>query len=143
MNAPNIHGSPVVWHPAGVNFSLFYGMPEKEYLIGFRAYDTGQVDTSPDLTTIESGYRSPDKMPGGFLSTIVSHARRRRRVVWALVARHYGPNTDATYDTVAGRLLAFDALTLRALYHQTLALWRVLREVPVPPTIADVQGLPE
>ena len=134
MNGPNIHGSPVVWHPAGVNYSLFYGMPEKEYLKGFRAYDTGQVDTSPDLTTIESGYRSPDKMPGGFLS--ISSNGGQDGIVWALVARHYGPNTDATYDTVPGRLLAFDALTLRALWNDD-AVPGVNFVKFVPPTIAD------
>ena len=134
INGPNIHGSPVVWHPAGVNYSLFYGMPEKEYLKGFRAYDTGQVDTSPDLTTIESGYRSPDKMPGGFLS--ISSNGGQDGIVWALVARHYGPNTDATYDTVPGRLLAFDALTLRALWSDD-AVPGVNFVKFVPPTIAD------
>ena len=134
MNGPNIHGSPVIWHPAGVNYSLFYGMPEKEYLKGFRAYDTGQVDTAPDLTTIEFGYRSPDKMPGGFLS--VSSNGGQAGIVWALVARHYGPNTDATYDTVPGRLLAFDALTLRALWSDDAAPGVNFVKF-VPPTIAD------
>ena len=134
MNGPNIHGSPVVWHPGGVNYALFYGMPEKEYLKGFRAYDNGQVDSSPDLTTIESGYRSPDKMPGGFLS--ISSNAGKDGIVWALVSRDYGRNRDATYNTVPGRLLAFDALTLRALWSDDAAPGVNFVKF-VPPTIAD------
>lgn len=134
MNGPNIHGSPVVWRPAGANYTLFYGMPEKEYLKGFRAYDTGQVDTLPDLTTIEAGYRSPDKMPGGFLS--ISSNGGKDGIVWALVARDYGRDQDATYDTVPGRLLAFDALTLRALWSDDGAPGINFVKF-VPPTIAD------
>ncbi len=109
-------------------------MPEKEYLKGFRAYDDGHVNPWPDLTTIESGYRSPDKMPGGFLS--ISSNGGRDGIVWALVPRDYGPDHDATYETVTGRLIAFDALTLRALWSDDDTAGANFVKF-VSPTIAD------
>jgi hypothetical protein len=57
-NGPNIHGSPVSWRPAGANYALVYGMPEKDYLKAFRAFDDGSVDVLPFLSTKEFGVRS-------------------------------------------------------------------------------------
>jgi outer membrane protein assembly factor BamB len=115
---PNLHGAPVVWHPAGVNYAWFYGMPEREYLKAFKAYDDGQVDEHPSMTTIEIGERSPDGMPGGFLA--LSANGGRNGIVWVSVARKQAADASTTRGQIMGRLIAFDALTLRKLWSDEL-----------------------
>ena len=128
---PNIHGTPVVWRPQGAPYSLVYGMPEKDYLKAFRAYDNGVVEERPYLSTMDSGIRSPRGMPGGFLS--LSAAGGRNGVLWASVPVQEAPDASTTSGGINGRLVAFDALTLRK-------LWEAPEQVPfakfIPPTIA-------
>ncbi len=126
---PNIHGSPIVWHPDNTNYALIYGMPEKDYLRAFKAYDDGHVDERPAMTTESSKIRSPDGMPGGFLS--LSANGGRDGIIWAVLPEH---DATGTKGNVIGRLIAFNALTLDK-------LWEANDKVPfakfVPPTIAD------
>ncbi len=128
---PNIHGSPVVWHPNGANYALVYGMPEKDYLRAFKAYDDGHVDERPAMTTESksSKIRSPDGMPGGFLS--LSANGGRDGIIWAVFPEY---DATGTNGNIIGRLIAFNALTLDE-------LWEANDKVPfakfVPPTIAD------
>jgi hypothetical protein len=128
-NGPNIHGSPIVWHPEGTNYALVYGMPEKDYLRAFKAYDDGHVDEKPAMTTESSGIRSPEGMPGGFLS--LSANGGRDGIIWAVFPDKVATNTNGD---VKGHLIAFNALTLEK-------LWEANDIVPfakfVPPTVAD------
>ena len=131
--APNIHGAPVVWHPAGTTFSLIYAMPEKDYLKAFRAFDNGALDERPFLSTIDAGIRSPRGMPGGMLS--ISANGGQGGIVWVsapLQTSIDAINTDGS-SAFNGRLMAFDALSLRK-------LWELQDQVAfakyVTPTIA-------
>lgn len=132
---PNIHGSPIVWSPEGVDrfsirHALVYGMPEKDFLRAFKAYPNGNVE--PAVTTERSGIRSPDGMPGAFLS--LSANGGRNGIVWASFARSDEVHADTTHGQVHGRLFAFDALTLEDLWcdpSQNVAFAKF-----VPPTVA-------
>jgi hypothetical protein len=128
---PNIHGSPVAWRPVGAPYSLIYGMPEKDYLKAFRVFDSGRVDERPFRSTMESGIRSPRGMPGGAAS--LSAEGGTNGIVWVSAPLQDSPDAMNTGGKINGRLMAFDALTLRK-------LWESDAEVPfakfVPPTIA-------
>ena len=112
---PNIHGSPILWHPVGVNYALIYAMPEKEYLKAFRIYDDGHVEEHPAMTTMEIGVRSPQGMPGGFLS--LSANGGSNGILWVSVPRQDAADASTTHGQILGRLIAFDALTLNELWY--------------------------
>jgi hypothetical protein len=141
-HGPNLHGSPVVWQPDGMNFAFIYGMPEKDYVRAFKVVRHSlRVEPCPVMTTenIAKGkIRSPDGMPGGFLS--ISASGGRNGILWASVAVETGDATN-THGEVIGRLIAMNALTLEKLWEDTDE--SVMPPVPfakfVPPTIA--QGL--
>jgi hypothetical protein len=128
---PNIHGTPVVWHPDGVPYSLVYAMPEKDYLKAFRAFDDGHMDERPFLSAMDSGVRSPRGMPGGFLS--LSANGGRSGILWVSAVRQDSADAITTGGEFNGRLMAFDALNLTK-------LWESQDQVPfakfIPPTIA-------
>jgi hypothetical protein len=128
---PNIHGGLILWRPANYRHNLLYGMPEKEYLKAFVAHDDGAIDEYPVMTTMESGIRSPDGMPGAFLS--LSADGGQDGILWVSVAEQNAPDASTTKGQIKGRLLAFDALTLRLLWHadDDVAFAKF-----VPPTVA-------
>ena len=104
---PNIHGGPVYWDGANPSYGLIYGMPEKDFLRAFPyLHATGQVNTSPLAT---SSVRSPDGMPGTPLS--LSANGNTAGIIWASI-----PKVDGQWQNVPGRLVAFDALTLKELW---------------------------
>jgi hypothetical protein len=115
-NGPNIHGGPVAWRPAGTNYPLVYGMPEKEYLKIFKTLNNRHVDEHPVMTTLEYGIRSPDGMPGAALS--LSANGDHDGIVWASLPVQDSNDASTTDGNLArspqfrGRLMAFDALTL-------------------------------
>jgi hypothetical protein len=111
-NGPNIHGAPVVWHPSGTSFSWLYGMPEKDYLTAYRVDSDGHIQEHPSRTTVDIGERAPDFMPGGFLS--ISANGGADGIVWASVGRK--DSIDGAPNDISGRLIAFDATTLRKLW---------------------------
>jgi hypothetical protein len=134
---PNLHGSPVVWQPDGMNFAFIYGMPEKDYVRAFKVFRHSlRVEHCPAMTTekVAQDVRSPDGMPGGFLS--ISASGGRNGILWASVAAE-NENATNTHGEAKGRLIALDALRLEKLWEDTD------ESVPfakfVPPTIA--QGL--
>ena len=128
---PNIHGGLILWRPDNHYHSLLYGMPEKEYLKAFVAHDNGTVHEYPIMTTMESGIRSPDGMPGAFLS--LSADGGKDGILWVSVAEQNNSGAGYTKGEIKGRLLAFDALTLRLLWHadDDVAFAKF-----VPPTVA-------
>jgi len=145
MVGPNLHGSPVVWQPEGENFALIYGMPEKDYIRAFKAMrDTLKVESCPAMTTenVAGGtIRSPDGMPGGFLS--ISASGGRNGILWASVPVEGGDATNTSGD-VCGRLIAMNALTLEKLWEDgncdpTTPMAHVPFAKFVPPTIAQGQ----
>lgn len=129
---PNIHGALVAWHPAAMNYSLIYGMPEKEYLKAFRIYDNGTVEKHPTHTTMDIGIRSPRGMPGAALS--LSADGDREGILWASVPKQDSPDAQNTDGTIEGRLLAFDAQTLELLWEADDPVYFAKF---VPPTIAN------
>jgi hypothetical protein len=139
QRGPNLHGSPVVWQPDGVNFAFLYGMPEKDFVRAFKVHkDSMTVDNCPTMTTetIAGGkIRSPDGMPGGFLS--ISANGGRDGILWASVAVA-GADATNTFGQDNGRLVAMNALTLEKLWEDTDD--PNAKPVPfakfVPPTIA-------
>ena len=104
---PNIHTGPIFWADANPAFGLLCAMPEKDRLRAFR-YDraTHQLDTAAFRT---SAVRSPDGMPGAFLS--LSANGNSNGIIWAAI-----PKDDGQWQNVPGRLAAFDALTLSELW---------------------------
>ena len=125
---PNIHGGPVYWRVDN-SHGLIYEMPEKDYLKAFR-YDLGSkhVTEAPSLTATGPLARPPtDGMPGGYSS--ISANGRTAGIVWTSLH-----NGDAQWALRPGRLVAFDALTLRQ-------IWADSDEYTfakaVPPTIAN------
>jgi len=106
-NGPNIHTGPIFWAGANPAYGLLYAMPEKDKLRAFRYHDaTHQLDTTAFLT---SAVRSPDGMPGAFLS--LSANGNTNGIIWATI-----PKDDGQWQNVPGRLAAFDALTLKELW---------------------------
>ena len=107
MMGPNIHTGPVFWASANPAHGLLYGMPEKDYLRAF-GYDNAahQLSSAP---VARSATRSPDGMPGSFLS--ISSNGARDGIVWADMPEH-----DGQWQNGPGRLVAFDAITLKELW---------------------------
>lgn len=126
---PNIHGAPVLWRAQGATYSWLYGMPEKDYLSAFRVDPNGRIEEHPGRTTVDVGERSPDGMPGGFLS--ISANGGRDGIVWASVGRMDAP--DGSFEDITSRLVAFDATTLAPLWSDERPEWFTKF---VPPTIA-------
>lgn len=124
LTGPNIHTGPIYWNSANPTYGLVYAMPEKDYLRAYR-YDhaTHTLNFSPSAT---SAVRSPDGMPGAFLS--LSANGNSDGIIWASV-----PKYDGQWQNVPGRLVAFDALTLQE-------LWRDDDDIAFskfnPPTVA-------
>jgi hypothetical protein len=90
-NGPNIHGSPVVFQPAGKDFAYIYAMPEKDYIRAFevrKPSENRSMDHCPAMTTRDQtkadDLRSPPGMPGGFLS--ISANKGQDGIVWASVS---------------------------------------------------------
>ncbi|HEY7579705.1 MAG TPA: hypothetical protein VH855_19105 [Acetobacteraceae bacterium] len=127
---PNIHGTPVVWHPNGVPYALVYEMPEKDYLKVFRVFDDGRMEERPFVTTQDSGIRSPRGMPGGALS--LSADGGKSGVLWVSVLKQDSVDALNTSGQFLGRLIAFDALSLNR-------VWEAREQLPfakyIPPTI--------
>jgi hypothetical protein len=120
---PNIHGSPVVFKPAGADSAFVYAMPEKDYLREFEVTRSGIINHCPARTTkgADNDLRSPPGMPGGFLS--ISANGDQDGIVWASVTcfkDREGGNVCGDASTTSGaslgRLLAFNALTLEKLW---------------------------
>jgi hypothetical protein len=124
---PNIHAGPVVWTEADPDFSLIYQMAEKEYVRAFR-YDksTHHVDENVFL---QGSVRPQDGMPGGF-STLSANFDRDA-ILWV----NY-PLEDAQAGYHPGRLAAFDARTLRALWASDDVNAPLFAKF-IPPTVAD------
>src|SRR5262249_10582999 len=118
---PNIHGGPCYWRGP----SLLYQMPEKDYLRAF-FYDrlSGLVHQAPALTaTVRPG----PGMPGGHSS--LSANGYLDGIVWTSV-----PINDGQWSPTPGKLVAFDALTLKDIWQDLMPEWFAKFN---PPTIAD------
>ena len=124
MMGPNIHTGPVFWNAAHSTSGLLYGMPEKDFLRAF-SYDNASHTLGATAATV-SATRSPDGMPGTFLS--ISADEGSNGIIWGDTAEH-----DAQWANGPGFLVAFDALTLKE-------LWRDPDDIGFPkfnpPTIA-------
>ena len=132
-NGPNVHGTPAIWQPANANYSLLYAMPEKEYLKAFRVDNSGRFDERPIASTLDSGIRSPRGMPGGFVS--LSADGGRNGIVWASAVLQNSADAINTDGSFLGRLMAFDAISLRKLW-QSADQPAVSFAKFIPPTIA-------
>jgi LGFP repeat/PAN domain len=116
---PNIHTGPIYWY-ADPTYALIYGMPEKDYLRAFRYRYYIPVPGSSSVVIpvgtshvpfATSDVRSPDGMPGSFLS--LSANKNANGIIWASV-----PKYDGQWHNVPGRLIAFDAVTLKELWRE-------------------------
>lgn len=122
---PNINGGPVYWSAADPRYGLVYQMAGRDYLKAFR-YDktTHRLDQKPFLT---STVRAQEGMTGGFSS--LSANGDRDAILWVST-----PLGDGQWQNVPGRLAAFDATTLRELWHDDGGY---LFAKFTPPTVAD------
>ncbi|HMC94466.1 MAG TPA: hypothetical protein VKO16_06810, partial [Polyangia bacterium] len=122
---PNINGGPVYWSAADPRYGLVYQMAGRDYLKAFR-YDksTHHLDQTPFLT---STVRAEEGMTGGFAS--LSANGDRDAILWISY-----PLGDGQWQNVPGRLAAFDATTLRELWHDDGGY---LFAKFTPPTVAD------
>lgn len=122
---PNIHGTPVSWQYANSGFGYVYEMPEKDYVKAFH-YDnaTKHLQEPAALTGAD---RPPDGMPGGFSSLSANWGANG--ILWTS-----WPLGDAQWNYAPGRLAAFDALSLKELWHDDGGY---MFAKSVPPTIAE------
>lgn len=124
---PNIHAGPVYWSAANKQYGLLYQMAEKDYLKAFRynkLTHPPHLDEAPFLT---SSVRPVPGMPGGFSS--LSANFDHDAILWTSM-----PLDNGQGKTVPGRLVAFDATTLRVLWqHDGGYCFSKF----TPPTIAD------
>jgi LGFP repeat len=122
---PNINGGPVYWSQADPRYGLVYQMAGRDFLKAFR-YDktTRRLDARPFLT---SAVRAEEGMTGGF--SALSANGGRDAILWVSY-----PLGDGQWQNVPGRLAAFDATTLRELWHDDGGY---LFAKFTPPTIAD------
>ncbi len=122
---PNVNGGPVFWRHAGPDYGLVYQMAGRDYLKAFR-YDerSGRLSEKPfAISTV----RAVEGMAGGFSS--LSADGDRDAILWVSY-----PLGDGQWQNVPGRLAAFDARTLRELWHDDGGY---LFAKFTPPTIAD------
>jgi hypothetical protein len=105
---PNINGSPTYWSAAGPGYGLVYQMAGRDYLKAFR-YDPAarRLDETPFAA---SPVRAVEGMSGGF--SALSANGDRDGILWVSY-----PLGDGQWQNVPGRLAAFDARTLRELWH--------------------------
>ena len=122
---PNIHGTPVFWQFAAAGFGYVYQMVEKDYVKAFR-YDNA-THAVQEIAAVTGTERPPDGMPGGFSSLSADFGTHG--IVWTSF-----PLGDAQWNYVPGRLAAFDALTLKEIWHDDGGY---IFAKSVPPTIAD------
>ena len=122
---PNINGGPVYWSEANPGYGLVYQMAGRDFLKAFR-YDkrTRRLDARPFLT---AAVRAEEGMTGGFSS--LSANGDRDAILWVSY-----PLGDGQWQNVPGRLAAFDATTLRELWHDDGGY---LFAKFTPPTVAD------
>jgi hypothetical protein len=122
---PNINGGPVYWSAANPRYGLLYQMAARDFLKAFR-YDkvTRHLDETPFLT---STVRAEEGMTGGFSS--LSANQDRDAILWVSY-----PLGDGQWQNVPGRLAAFEATTLRPLWHDDGGY---LFAKFTPPTVAD------
>ncbi|HXT95078.1 MAG TPA: hypothetical protein VN853_02190 [Polyangia bacterium] len=105
---PNINGAPVFWSLAGPDGGLLYQMPARDDLKAFRYHPAARhLDETPAVT---SSVRAVEGMSGGFSS--LSANGDRDGILWVSY-----PLGDPQWQNVPGRLAAFDARTLRELWH--------------------------
>jgi hypothetical protein len=105
---PNINGSPLYWSAAGPGYGLVYQMPGRDYLKSFRYHPSARhLDETPFAI---SPVRAVEGMSGGF--SALSANGDRDGIVWVSY-----PLGDGQWQNVPGRLAAFDATTLRELWH--------------------------
>jgi hypothetical protein len=121
---PNIHGTPVYWQWANSAYGYVYEMPEKDYVKAFQYDNTQHLHEAVAVTGPE---RPPDGMPGGFSS--LSATIGVNGILWTS-----WPLGDAQWAYAPGRLAAFDALSLKELWHDDGGS---LFAKSVPPTIAE------
>jgi hypothetical protein len=120
-NGPNIHAGPIYWQGPDSTFGMIYEMPEKDYLKGFK-YDLAQsrvlysLDPSGRvLPALQSSIRAPNGMPGGFSS--LSADRNQNGIIWtSYLPSDNGLPGNGQWVDATGRLVAFDATNLRALW---------------------------
>jgi len=122
---PNINGGPVYWSEADPNYGMVYQMAGRDFLKAFR-YDkrARRLDPRPFLT---SPVRAEEGMTGGFSALSANHDRDA--ILWVAY-----PLGDGQWQNVPGRLAAFDATTLRGLWHDDGGY---LFAKFTPPTVAD------
>jgi hypothetical protein len=122
---PNINGSPTTWSAAGPSYGLIYQMAGRDYLKAFR-YDAAarRLDETPFAV---SSVRAVEGMSGGF--SALSANGDRDGILWVSY-----PLGDGQWQNVPGRLAAFDARTLRELWHDDGGY---LFAKFTPPTVAD------
>lgn len=127
MGGPHLHGAPTYWQTDRDSF--VYHWAENDYLKRF-IYDRsiGRIDTHPLIGPIRAVQclHNSCPMPGGMIS--LSANRTRDGILWATL-----PARDKLGRDDGGRLLAFDALSLRRLWETSLPTIAHF----VPPTIAD------
>jgi hypothetical protein len=121
---PNIHGTPVFWQFANASFGYVYQMVEKDYVKAFRV--DSATNAVQQVAVVTGSERPPDGMPGGFSS--LSADVGTHGIVWTSF-----PLGDAQWNYVPGRLAAFDALTLKEIWHDDGGY---IFAKSVPPTIA-------
>jgi hypothetical protein len=122
---PNIHSTPVFWEFASSGFGHIYQMAEKDYVKAFR-YDNATQHVH-ETAAVVGPERPPDGMPGGFSSLSADFGTNG--ILWTNL-----PLGDAQWNYVPGRLVAFDALTLKKIWHDDGGY---IFAKSVPPTIAE------
>jgi hypothetical protein len=101
LAGPNLHSGPIYWN------GRLYAMPEKDFIRAFD-YNTGSKTLATTPAKV-STVRPPDGMPGAALS--LSANGNSNGIIWALF-----PKADGQWENGPGRLVAFDATSLKELW---------------------------
>jgi hypothetical protein len=101
LTGPNLHSGPIYWN------GRVYAMPEKDFLRAY-AYNSGTGVLATSAAAVSS-VRSPDGMPGAALE--LSANGSSGGIIWANI-----PKYDGQWQNVPGRLVAFDATSLKELW---------------------------